>query len=94
MTRPIIYFEQVLSTGDYEAYSPNSVEGAFSEIQAVGSTHPPCDSQSYDGLEIRFSTTLGEEPVVEVGLRRVRKPIGWVKTALSGFPDGRLSVRC
>jgi hypothetical protein len=27
-------------------------------------------------------------------LRRIRKPIGWVETALSGFLDGRLGTRC
>ena len=27
-----------------------------------------CDSQSYDGLKVRFSATLGEEPEVEVTL--------------------------
>ena len=28
----------------------------------------PCNSQSYDGLKVRFSATLGEAPEVEVGL--------------------------
>jgi hypothetical protein len=28
----------------------------------------PCDSQSYNGLKVRFSVTVGEEPEVEVGL--------------------------
>ena len=41
--------------------------GAFSEIQAVGSTSP-CDSQSYDPLKVRFCATVGEEPQVEVAL--------------------------
>ena len=27
-------------------------------------------------------------------LRRVRRPIGWLETALSAFPDGPLYVRC
>jgi hypothetical protein len=27
----------------------------------------PCDSQSYDALQVRFSATVGEEPEVEVG---------------------------
>jgi hypothetical protein len=28
----------------------------------------PCDSQSYDALEVRFSATVGQEPEIEVGL--------------------------
>jgi hypothetical protein len=38
------------------------------ETQAVGSTHLPVDSQSYDALKLRFSATVGEEPEVEVVL--------------------------
>jgi hypothetical protein len=41
---------------------------SFSETQTVGSVHPPCDNQSYNGLKVRFSATLGEEPEIEVGL--------------------------
>jgi hypothetical protein len=43
------------------------VEEAFSENQAVGSTHlPVCDSQSYDARKVRFSPMLGEEPEMEL----------------------------
>jgi len=28
----------------------------------------PCDSQTYDGLQVRFSATVVEEPEVEVAL--------------------------
>jgi hypothetical protein len=41
---------------------------AFSETQAVGSTHFPRDSQSYDALKVRFSATVGEELEVKVAL--------------------------
>jgi hypothetical protein len=28
----------------------------------------PCNSRSYNGLKLRFTATVGEEPEVEVGL--------------------------
>jgi hypothetical protein len=28
----------------------------------------PCDSRTYNGLKVRFSATVGEEPVVELAL--------------------------
>jgi hypothetical protein len=33
-----------------------------------GARSRPCDSQSYNGLKVRFSATVGEEPEVEVAL--------------------------
>ena len=38
------------------------------ELPHQRSTHLPCDSRSYDGLKVRFSATVGEEPEVEVTL--------------------------
>jgi hypothetical protein len=34
----------------------------------LDATSRPCDSQSYDALRVRFTATLGEEPVVDVVL--------------------------
>ncbi len=48
------------------SYPPNVREGAFSGIQAVGSTHLPYAVRPYNTPKLRFSATLGEEPEVEV----------------------------
>jgi predicted ATP-binding protein involved in virulence len=49
-------------------YSPKGLESAFSEIQAVGSTHIPHTVRTDDGPRFRFSATVGQEPEVEVAL--------------------------
>jgi hypothetical protein len=37
-------------------------------VEAKAASTSPCDSQTYNGLMIRFSATVGEEPEIEVAL--------------------------
>jgi hypothetical protein len=45
--------------------SPNGSESRLSVLAAYDDAS---DERSYDSPKVRFSTTLGEEPEVEVGL--------------------------
>jgi hypothetical protein len=49
-------------------YSSYGEEGPLSETQTVGSTHLPINCRTDDTFRVRFPTTVGEEPQVEVGL--------------------------
>jgi hypothetical protein len=50
------------------SYSPRLEVGVFSEIQAVGSTHPPCTVRTDNAPKVRFSARPGEEPEIDVAL--------------------------
>ena len=44
------------------------MDGAFSEIQVLGSTHPPYTVRTDNASKVRFFATVVGEPQIEVGL--------------------------
>jgi hypothetical protein len=49
-------------------YGPGSSPRSCSRRGSADARSRPCDSQSYNGLKVPFSATVGEEPEVELAL--------------------------